>query len=212
LSGGGGTFGISGVSPSIEFELNLYPGANGGTGIAFNVNGNNGNIPSPANPTGAYLSTAPVVLDSGVPIDVVITYYGAGLIQADLTQGSATKSFSINTESFPGGADLPTLVGAKDNGGLAWVGFAGADGGSVSFQKISNFAMISLPALSVRQVGANTVTISWTPQAIGNYVLQSKANLASGVWQNVTAPLSGPNQVTITPLTSDQFFRLVLVQ
>jgi len=210
---GGGTYGISGVSPSAELEFNLYPTANGGEGIAFNVNGNNGNIKIPSNPTGTNLSTAPVVLDAGHHIDTIVTYYGAGLIQLNLTEREtgATYGLSINTELFPGGADLPTLVGANNTGGFAWVGFSGADGGAVSYQEITGFKMASLPVLAVHPAGPNTVKLSWTPQAVGNYVLQYSSNLVSGVWNPVTAPFTAANEVTITPLTGEQFYRLVLV-
>ena len=169
LSGGGGTFGISGVSPSVELELNLYPPAHGGEGIALNVNGNNGNIVTPFNPTGTNLSTAPVVLDSNHHIDVVLTYYGGGLIELNLTEREtgATYGLSVNTELFPGGADLPTLAGADQTGGYAWVGFSGADGGAVSYQEITGFKMASLPMLSVSAVSPNAVSVSWTPEAVG---------------------------------------------
>jgi hypothetical protein len=214
LSGGGGSFGISGVSPSAELELNLFPGANGGTGVAFNVNGNTGNVLSPANPTGTNLSIAPVILDSGDHIDVVLTYSGAGQIEIALTdkQTAATWNTWVNTKSFPGAPDFPTLVGANNTGGYAWVGFSGADGGSVSYQKISNFSMISLPVLSARVAGANSVAISWAAPQIGSYALQSKSDLTSGTWQNVSAPVSLVNgQYVVTVATAGKaFYRLVL--
>jgi len=214
LSGGGGTFGISGVSPSAALEFNLYPNANGGTGVAFNINGNNGNVRTPANPTGTNLSTAPIALDSGDHINAVLTYYGGGFVQVDLAdQETGGKwSTSFDTESFPGGSDLSTLVGANLTGGYAWVGFSGADGGAVSYQKISNFSMISVPVLSARQVSANSAAIAWPAPQIGHYVLQSKSALGSGAWQTVNATVSlvnGQYQV-IVPTTDNAFYRLVL--
>ena len=61
--------------------------------------------------------------------------------------------------------------------------------------------------------GSNTPLFSW-PASIGGYVLQSNSDLtAGGGWQNVNAPVSrtaDQNQVFITPLTGNAFYRLLL--
>lgn len=201
LNGAGGSFGISGVAPSAEIELNLYSGANGGEGFAFNSNGNLGNYGGLNN-----TPTAPVVLDSGNPIEVVVTY-GNDVMYVTLTDTGtqATWSTSVNLAAL--GTDLPTLVG----GNTAYVGFSGATGGVSSYQKVSNFTFVSLPSLSVRAGAPGRVVISWPPTA-GAFVLQSKPSLTSGTWQTVTSPITvvnGQNEAIITAV-GDAFYRLVL--
>ena len=201
LSGGGGSFGISGVAPSAEIELNLYSGANGGEGFAFNYNGNVGNVGG-ANNT----PTAPVVLDSGNPIRVNVSY-GFGVIYVTLTDTGtqATWSTSVNLGTL--GTDLPTLVG----GNTAYVGFSGATGGVSSYQKVSNFTFVSVPSLTVHATGAGTAIISWPPTA-GSFVLQSKSSLTAGTWQTDNSPITvvnGQNQATVTP-AGNTFYRLIL--
>jgi len=168
--------------------MNIYNGA----GISFRNNGATG---APYDPT------TPVNISSGNPIDVTVIY-NSGVLQATFSEPATSATFTTNIV-----VDLPSLVGAD----TAYVGFTGADGGTVSTQKISNFTWANFPTLSA-QVSGNTLQLSW-PTSIGGFALQSKADLNDATWQNVANPVSqadGENQVTITPLTGNQFYRLVL--
>jgi len=94
-------------------------------------------------------------------------------------------------------------------GQTAYVGFTGADGGISSTQTITDFQYVPLTALSVRTSGANVV-VTW-PMLPAGYVLQSRADLASGNWQPVPNPVvqvGGQNQVTLPASAAKQFYRL----
>jgi hypothetical protein len=204
LSGGGGTFGIAGVNPSAELEFNIYPPANGGEGIAFNINGNLGNYGTAVN-----TPTAPVVLDTGHHINVVFTY-AAGIGRVTLTDAETQATFNTTINLTALGTDLPTLVG----GNTAYVGFSGADGGVASYQQISNFRFISIAGLGVSQASPGFITLTWPPQ-VGNYVLQSATDLAAGNWQTVNNPsltlVNGQYQVTVPVGGGNKYYRLSLV-
>lgn len=196
LGGGGGGLGVSGITPAAELTFNIYSGSPGGPGISFGVNGANG---------APYHSTAPVDVASGDPINVAIRYDGT-TAQVTLTD-SYTIPASVFTTNLPIGS-LAAMFGTD----TAYVGLTGADGGIASTQNISNFVYIPYPALTAQSTGSGTVVLSW-PAEIGGYVLQSRAALGSGTWQNVGATVSqvnGRNQVTLTGVTGAQFYRLTL--
>ncbi len=202
LSGGGGSFGIAGVTPSAALEFNIYPNSNGGEGFAFNINGATGNYGGQPN-----LPTAPVVLDTGHHINVVFTYaYGIGQVTLTEQETGATFHTTINLALL--GTDLPTILGAN----TAYVGFTGADGGTASYQQISNFRFISEAVLTVTQTGPGSLVLAWPPQT-GGYVLQSATDLATGNWQTVNTPVSlvnGQYQVAVPFSPAGKFYRLVL--
>jgi hypothetical protein len=204
LSGGGGSFGIAGVNPSAELEFNIYPPANGGEGFAFNINGGLGNYGTALN-----TPTTPVVLDTGHHINVVLTY-SAGIGHVTLTDAETQATFNTTINLTALGTDLPTLVG----GNTAYVGFSGADGGTASYQQISNFRFISIAGLGVSQASPGSITLIWPPQ-VGNYVLQSAADLAAGNWQTVNNPsltlVNGQYQVTVPVGVGNKYYRLSLV-
>jgi hypothetical protein len=194
LGGAGGSLGVSGISPSVEFEMNIYQG--NGVGVAFEENGT-------VAASGAFVDASPVAIDSGDPIRVTFNYVG-GKVQVtlnDLTTG----------DTFSGGlaAPIPTFLG----GNTAYVGFTGGDGGVSSVQEVTDFTFIGYPstvALSASVAGA-TVTLSWPAESVvGNLVLQSTSSLTSGTWQNVTAPITVVNGKYQVIATSGQFFRLAL--
>jgi hypothetical protein len=112
------------VGNSAAIEFNLYTGA-GPVGTAFATNG----------ATGRYTDSAPVVLNSGNPINVNVSYNGSSLsLQATdtVTSNSYSKTFT--------NISLPTIVG----GNTALVGFSGGTGGIASNQAISNFTFQSV--------------------------------------------------------------------
>jgi hypothetical protein len=68
-----------------------------------------------------------------------------------------------------------------------------------------------VPVLNIARTGANSVLLFWVFPSDG-WNLQRNFNLATMNWVGVTNPVNvidGSNEVTITPLTSNQFFRLV---
>jgi hypothetical protein len=184
LGGGGGALGISGVTPSAELEFNVYP--NNTVGIAFNVNG----------ASGGYTPVTPVVLDSGHPINVSVTYLN-GIMRLVLQDPVSATTFSANLP-----ADLPTIVG----GTTAYVGFSGAQGGVFSTQTITNFYFFPLAVLTQVQTGPTTLQLSW-PNAAGGYVLQSAADV-TGPWTDIAGPPTSPYTATISG--TRKFYRLSL--
>jgi len=204
VGGGGGALGYTGITPSAAFELNLYAGSPGGTGIQFGVDGG---TPASGNTTPAYISDSPVVLASGHPINVVL-YYNGNTLNAQLRDATSGNSFQT---TFAVGS-LPAILGSE----VAYVGFTGACGGLAASQAISNFAYTytTTPVLSLAKgAGAGSVVVSWPVSVAGTFVLQQAApSLASG-WNNVsTTPtvVNGQNQVTLTPGTTSAFYRLQL--
>jgi hypothetical protein len=104
---------------SAALEFNLYTGA-GPVGTTLATNG----------ATGHYTASSPVVLNSGNPININVTYNGSTLTYlATDTVTAATFTKTYNNIS------LPTILG----GNTAKVGFSGGTGGITSTQAISNF-------------------------------------------------------------------------
>lgn len=196
LGGGGGSLGVSGIAPSAQFEINIYPpnspGAGPGGSYAFHVNGANG----------GYLSASPVALDSGDPIKLSFQYNGTTL--------TATMRDLITSASFSASAaiNLPAALGGE----TAYVGFTGADGGVASTQVVTNFMYIPFPQLSVQKSGGNVV-LSWL-SSIGGYQLQSNNALNNSAgWTPVAATITqsgGLNQVTVPSSSAAQYYRLIL--
>ena len=196
LGGGGGALGVSGIAPSAEFEINIYPpntpgGAAGGS-YAFHVNGANG----------GYTTASPVLLDDGNPIKLSFLYNGTTLTVTMRDQiTSATYSTSVPI-------DLPAALGAS----TAYVGFTGADGGVASTQVVTNFMYVPFPTLKVQSSGPNVV-ISWLA-SIGGYTLQSNSavnNPAGWTTAGGTITQSGGfNQVTVPHSSTAQYYRLIL--
>jgi hypothetical protein len=117
----GGSLGVSGISPSAEVELNVFDGHTIGTN--FEVNGANSQN---------YLSTSPVDLASGDPIQVTLAYDGTVLTET-LTNLSTHQTYQTTFQT-----DLSALLGST-----ALVGFTGASGGRSSTQTISSFSYAS---------------------------------------------------------------------
>ena len=135
LGAGGGELAINGLSPSADWEINLY--LPNGIGILYHTNGATFNY----QPTGA------VDVSSGDPINFTILCTAAGAVQETLldtvTQNSYTTNFNIGS--------ITTLLG----GGTAYIGFSSSDGGVASVQTISNFGFQSVTNPSALAVVAN---------------------------------------------------------
>jgi hypothetical protein len=201
VGGGGGDLGYGGITNSAALELNLYSGDHGGEGITF---GTEGNVPDNDAALGDFLSTAPVSLTSGDPINVQI-YYNQNDVSVRLTDVVTTNTF---TTSFS--ANLPDDVGS-----VAYVGFTGGTGSVTSIQTISNFVFSysEPPVLSIKRgAAAGSFVVSWPIGVASAFVLQESATL-NGKWTNVsTAPqnVNLQNEVTLTPGTTASFYRLSL--
>jgi hypothetical protein len=194
IGAGGGGLGVNNaITPSFELELNIYS-ANGlgGVGASWDTNGIIGPV----------LPTTPVIVNSGDPIGVDITYEGS-VATATLTDTNAGASFTFSTN-----VNIPSVVGA----GTAYVGVTGADGAVKSTQVISDFQFVSLLPLSVQHTGGNLV-FSW-PASSGAYELQTSPVIGPAAnWTAVAASQSYSNgeiQVTIPVSGTDVFYRLVL--
>ena len=200
IGGGGGSLGVSGITPSAELEFNIYAGGGENVGMAFNTNG----VTGAGGANGNYTPTTPVNVASGDPIMVSVRYaYGTVSITLTDTNTSPASVFTTNIVT----GDLTALLG----GDTALVGFTGADGGTVSSQTITGFNYFTYPELYSQVTSTNTIVFSWQPE-IGNFTLQSKASLTSGTWSNVgTQPtyVNGRVQVVV-PIVApgNEFYRL----
>lgn len=190
IGGAGGSLGVSGITPSVELEFNIYPSYTIGINFATN-----GFIASTYTPPG------PVTLNSGDPINTVITYAN-GLVTVVLTDQDNGATFTTNIA-----ANIPATVG----GNTAYVGFTAADGGSEAFQDISNFQIEGLVAITAQVSGGNLL-LSW-PTSAGAYAVASTTNLMSP-WTVISAPQSLVNnqiQVSVpVPTGPAIFYKLVL--
>jgi hypothetical protein len=189
LGGGGGGFGLSGISPSVALEFNIY--SSYGVGMALRTNGQTG---------APYSSTASVNVAGGNPISVSLSYNGQTL-SATLTDTVTHATFATNAAM-----NISQILGTN----IAYVGMTGADGGVNSTQIISNFQFASLVSLSTQTIGTNTVAFMW-PNSAGGLVLQQAPTLRSA-WTTVTNPVTdfvnGQNQVIIPVQTGSEFYRL----
>jgi hypothetical protein len=75
---------------------------------------------------------------------------------------------------------------------------------------VARLIVIPPPALSIAPASSNNVVVSWPSEAFG-YVLQSKTNLMTNAWLNVTnAPVLGDDaySVTLGATNQSRYFRL----
>jgi len=195
--GGGGSLGVSGITPSIELEFNLFTGNGQNTGYTVLTNGLTG--ASGAN--GNYHAPGNVNVASGDPINVTVNY-AKGVMALTFIDAVANTSFRTNLTV----GDLTQLLGTN----AAWVGFTGADGGSTSVQTISNFSFASIPPAAIQPGGTNLL-VSWPGGAPG-FTLQQNPDLTTSNWMSVTNTavlINNSNQVTL-PATGNMFYRLAL--
>jgi hypothetical protein len=189
LGGGGGSFGLSGISPSIALEFNIY--SSYGVGMALRTNGLTG---------APYSTTGSVNVAGGNPIIVSLSYDGKTL-STILTDTVTHATFVTNAAM-----NIVQVLGTN----TAYVGMTGADGGSKSTQIISNFQLASLVSLSSQTAGSNAVKFTW-PNSAGGLVLQQATTLRSAwatVTNAVTENANGLNQVNIPVQAGSEFYRL----
>jgi len=141
LGSAGGSLSVDGLSPSANWEFNLY--SPNGIGAIFHTDGQ----------AYGYYGTGSVDVSSGDPIQVTIVYTPGGLVQETLVDTETSDSFVTNYNI----GDLVLLLGNS----LATIGFTAADGGASSVQTVSNFSFISATNLQ-NQGGA--VASSYPPE------------------------------------------------
>jgi hypothetical protein len=200
--GGGGSLAYTTITPSAAFIMNIYHGAAASGGLLADTMmfGINGTLPTTAPPMAA---TAPVVLDSGDPIDVTLYYNGTTLY------ASLFDTVTSNTAALATNINLVSLVGTP-----AFIGFTAADGGSAATQQISNFSYytgVTVPLLSAAPTATN-VTVSWPQTTSSLFMLQTTTNLL-GPWNSVSGVLNGNGtkvQYTTPATGTARFYRLIL--
>ena len=126
LGANGGALGVGGLTPSANWELNLFQLNN--IGIIYNTDGT----------TLGYQATGPVNVSSGDPINFAIAYAPGGAVQETLLDTVTGTGYTTNYNV----GDVTTLLGSS----YAYIGFSAGDGGAMSVQVVSNF---------VFQVGTN---------------------------------------------------------
>jgi hypothetical protein len=201
VGAGGGGMGVRGITNSVEVELDLYS-----ENFAYDTNGltheAGGGFPA-GNAEFQLLGTGDDVGAPGQTKDMTILYNGSVMT---LTWSNET-SLATGTTNLNVG-DITKNVG----GSTAYVGFTGACGGIDDTQIVGAFQFIPLPMLSIVP-GGGGVVITW-PTGIGGYALQQNSNLSNpGGWTTIAGPYSiasGQYQVTVTPATGVQFYRLVV--
>lgn len=202
LGGGGGQLGVSGITPSLELEINLYNGNTQIPGYTVHTNGLTGG----GGANGNYLSLVNngINFNSGDPINIDV-YYAQGWLSLTFSDTNAVTPGLFSTNIYVG--DLTQTLGSDK----AYVGFTGAYGGVQSHQVITNFTFVSLPMTGITFNGTNAV-VSW-PAATYGYLLQQNADLATTNWTTVTnlpSTDNQQNQVVLPAGSRSMFYRLIL--
>ncbi|HTV40604.1 MAG TPA: LamG-like jellyroll fold domain-containing protein [Candidatus Sulfotelmatobacter sp.] len=190
---GGGDLGYTGITPSVAFQINIYPGNNyGGTGVGFGVDGN----------LDSTIPTGSVNLTNGL-VNVWLNYANGNL---GLTLSNELSAATFSTNIVTG--DITQPLG----GDTAYVGFTGAFGGDTSIQTVQNFQFVSIPPQAIEEADGNAM-IAW-PGSVNGYSLQENSDLTTTNWVNVTNSVlvfSNDMNIAIVPVTSsNQYYRLVL--
>jgi len=179
--------GYSGITPSVALGLNIFDPNTRGIRLL-----QGGTVTTP------FWPITPVLIGGNTdPVQVNLNYAG-GVLTAKFTDTITAATYTTNFT-----VDIPTAVGAS----TAYLGFTGADGGVTSTQVFTDFTMSPPPVAITSQESGNSLVLSW-PSSTGAF-LRSSPSLSNPVWTDVTAPMKvvGNNiQVTITPLTGDQYY------
>jgi hypothetical protein len=196
VGGGGGSLGVSGITPSVELQINIYNGHP--YGIEFQTGGTVDSV---------FVPLAPIINfgQNNNPVLIAINYSANNMnlkFTDQVTSASYTTNWAIN---------IPQTVG----GNTAYVGFTGADGGVDSAQVISWGAGGSTAAripLTAQVVGSNLV-LSW-PASAGAFLMSAPSLSSPTSWALDTDPwqLVGTQAQVTVPLSTagDKFFRLML--
>jgi CubicO group peptidase (beta-lactamase class C family) len=147
---------------------------------------------------------------STLPVKVSYTTYSLTATSSDYVPASGIVSFAANQTS------QPVTVTVLNNGPSVpprqfSLELISASGGAWLGSQLSSVVTIipPLPELTIERVGADSVVVSWADT--GNYVLQYNNNVSSSNWaayNGTVTTANGSNNVTITPPTGNQYFRL----
>jgi uncharacterized repeat protein (TIGR03806 family) len=120
---GGSGLGIQDLTPSADWEIDIYAGHQIGT--IYTTDG----------ATETYLPTGNVNVASGDPINFTIVYVPGGAVQETLVDTTTSATFTTNYNI----GDITALLGSS----YAYVGFSASSGGTGGIQNISDFAFLS---------------------------------------------------------------------
>jgi len=179
LGATGGNLAVDGLSPSANWEFNLY--APNGIGASFHTDGE----------IYGYAGTGLVNISSGHPVQITIVYTPGGAVRETLVDTVTSASFVTNYNI----GDLLLLLGNS----RATLGFTATDGGVSSVQTVSNFQFASATNL-LNQGGA--VASSYPSEgAVLPGLCRIQVNFNQGV-TGVTAPDLLINHVPATNVTA----------
>jgi hypothetical protein len=222
----GGGAGFEGVTNSIGIKFDAYKDGKSnfpqysdpsGNFVAVYTNGvadTSGYVPysSTNSITTPQYYTPPTYMKNGDVWYCWIDYNGAtGELDVRLVDG---------TNSRPGSPQLvqslfltnAIVLGPSPR---VYAGFSAATGTQyqdqdiLTWQFFDDFNTAGIPSLNIQSV-SNTVVLQWP--AAGNFYLQQNANLNTTNWlSNSISPvvINGTNQVTITPVMGNVFYRLI---
>jgi endoglucanase len=146
---------------------------------------------------------------------------GVGVLYLDGVAVGTNSSLTINPSSLGSTMNnwigksqyaVPSLNGALDEFRIYRDGLSAAEIAATAALGPNQLLSTNSPALSIAGAGADLM-LSW-PLACAGYALQTRANLASGDWVNVTSPepqIIGDQWRVVLPLSGDSqpvFYRL----
>ena len=140
--GVGGTFGYSGIQPSVGMTLQIFNSSEINLVTSPSAGKSLENIGTNTLPFGVNLRAV------NTPVNFTITYDGSSTMTLSATQGASV----LPTQNFSTGSLATTLTGMN---GYAYVGFVGGDGATTSTQLISNFNLMTAPVGSLNVLPAN---------------------------------------------------------
>jgi hypothetical protein len=130
---------------------------------------------------------------------------------------SLAQSYSIDWYKIAGGGGTSTgatyqvsgTIGQADAGNTLTGGNYALTGGFWSL--ISVIQSSGAPQLTIQQINATTVKISWPSPSTG-FTLQQNSNLATATWTTSGYTISDDGttkSITVSPPTGNLFFRLI---
>ncbi len=156
---GGSGLGIQGLTPSADWEINIYSG--NGIGIAYNSDG----VP------GGYQGTSNIDVASGDPINFTIIYAPGGAVQESVSDATTGATFVTNYNI----GDITALLGSS----FAYIGLSASSGGTGGVQTISDFTF---------QTGSNGFTLAVVTNLPATAIAPEAATLVGQVVSNGTSP------------------------
>ena len=163
------------------------------------------------NRSGGFSLAASPVVGHGVHAVVAADVNNDGWVDL-ISANIADNTLSVLTNDHSGGfvtagtngvGGSPIWVAAADVNRDGGVDLISANGGNNTLSVLTNSSSVVTSTIT-------GVVISWPPPSTG-FVLQQNGNLASTNWTTNSAAITtsnGTNNVSITPLTGNQFFRL----